>query len=260
MLSLRTKLLSKRVLNRLSSTNKVRNGGTVALTDFHNIPLSDDEVSYRTRMSRLSKEMLECNKLGIRCLSRIGFRLLDGTFVFGPIAVFPMTVLSWRVTSPDAITPESIEFFTLLEPRIDVLIIGAGDQKNVDPVRRRIAPFLKKKRIGFEVMNTEEAIPTFNFLNVENRCVAGGLFPPPELVVSKYEHGKAMSLLRSYDQLDVNPFFGGLDSTLDLKKDIIKRLWGEEELRNLEELEKPQPLRLQSQPSRKTIPAKGSTK
>lgn len=116
--------------------------------------LGDDQISHRTRLTRLSKEMLETKLVGIRCISRFGFRLIDNTFVFGPIAVFPMTVLSWRVPSPEHITEESVEFFTLLEPKIDVLVIGAGGRKNVDTVRKQVAPFLIRKKIGFEIMDT----------------------------------------------------------------------------------------------------------
>lgn len=83
----------------------------------------------------------------------------------------------------------------------------------------------------------EEAIPTFNFLNAERRYVAGALFPPPDLEISAVEHGRAMQLLKSFDELDVHPLLGGLYSTLDSRKDIIKKLWGERELKQLEAMD-----------------------
>lgn len=220
-----------------SFSRRIGSRDSAVLTDFHDIPLSDDQMSFRSRLTRLSNEMLESKKVGIRCISRFGFRLIDGTFVFGPVAVFPMTVLSWRVPTPAHITEESVEFFTLLEPKIDVLIIGAGGRMNVDSVRKRISRFLIKSKIGFEVMDTEEAVSTFNFLNGEHRCVAGALFPPPDLVVGSLEHGRAMELLKSYDELDIHPLLGGLESTLSIKKDIIKKLWGQDELKSLDVVE-----------------------
>ena len=106
--------------------------------------------------------MLESKRVGIHCLSRFGFRLIDGTFLYGPIAVFPMTVLSWRVLTTEDINEESVEFFTLLEPKLDVLIVGVGDRKHVDSVRKRIAPILIKNRIGLEIMDTVRLILYFN--------------------------------------------------------------------------------------------------
>lgn len=112
------------------------------------------DLSERTRMSYLSGDMMENNLVGIRTISRIGFRLFDGSFLYGPIAVFPKAALSWRVLSPDHINEESIEFFTLLEPKLDVLIVGVGDRQNIDPVRARITRLLSKHRIGLEIMDT----------------------------------------------------------------------------------------------------------
>lgn len=92
--------------------------------------------------------------IAIKCVSRYGFRLMNDVFVYGPVALFPKTVLSWRVRSPDEITPESVEFFTMLEPKLDVLVVGAGDRKYVDPVRLRIAPYLAQHNIGLEILHT----------------------------------------------------------------------------------------------------------
>ena len=91
--------------------------------------------------------------------------MFDGEFMYGPIAVFPKTVLSWRVLTSDDITPEALELFLLLQPKLDVLIIGAGDHKYVDKVRRKVAPILSKNRIGFEVMSTVIRNPSLSLLN-----------------------------------------------------------------------------------------------
>jgi len=54
----------------------------------------------------------------IATVSSVGFRLVDKSFLFGPIAVFPKTTLSWRVLSPSDITPESLELFFMLQPKV----------------------------------------------------------------------------------------------------------------------------------------------
>ena len=112
-------------------------------------------------VSFLTKDMNEAGLIGIRGLSSVGFRLYDGTFLYGPIAVFPKTVLSWRVISPDNITPDSLELFFMLQPKIDILIVGVGDRKDLDAVRNRIAPVVKKHNIGLEIMPTVSTSDSF---------------------------------------------------------------------------------------------------
>ena len=74
--------------------------------------------------------------------------------MFGPIAVFPKTVLSWRVLTPDDITEDSLCLFFLLQPKIDILVVGVGDRKNLDSVRKRVIPAVQKHRIGLELHTT----------------------------------------------------------------------------------------------------------
>lgn len=44
--------------------------------------------------------------------------------------------------------------FLILQPKLDVLILGVGSQKDVDVVRKNVVPTLNKHRIGHEIMNT----------------------------------------------------------------------------------------------------------
>jgi len=74
--------------------------------------------------------------------------------MYGPIAIFPKTVLSWRVPSPAEITPQSLELFFVLQPKLDILIVGVGEKRNVDPVRARIAAAISNRRIGYEILPT----------------------------------------------------------------------------------------------------------
>ncbi|XP_042221819.1 NADH dehydrogenase [ubiquinone] 1 alpha subcomplex assembly factor 3-like isoform X2 [Homarus americanus] len=115
--------------------------------------------------------------------SQVGFRLNNGMSVIGPIALFPKTVLSWRVRSSQDINEDSLSLFYLLEPRLDILVIGVGDQGcRVDT---RIIRFMKNKGVSLEILPTVSACTTFNFLNQERRYVAAALIPPVAISVNE---------------------------------------------------------------------------
>lgn len=128
----------------------------------------------KTTVSVLNKD--RGDMLLVDSYSTTGFRLNNGLFVFGPIALFPKSVLQWKVKSPDDITKEAFSLFTLLEPKIDVLVIGLGDSG--ETLDMSLIQYLRKRRIGVEVHPTSVACPTFNFLNVEDRNVAAAMIPP----------------------------------------------------------------------------------
>ncbi|SPP73155.1 blast:NADH dehydrogenase [Drosophila guanche] len=113
--------------------------------------------------------------------SQYGFRLNNDMVLIGPISVFPRSVLSWNVDTFEDINEESLSLFPTLDPKIDVLIIGIGDQSPTPTLSKRIVEFMKKYKINVEVLRTEQACATFNFLNAESRMVACALIPPLHL-------------------------------------------------------------------------------
>ncbi|XP_039480950.1 NADH dehydrogenase [ubiquinone] 1 alpha subcomplex assembly factor 3 [Drosophila santomea] len=117
--------------------------------------------------------------------SQYGFRLNNDMVLIGPISVFPRSVLSWNVNSFEDINEDSLSLFPTLEPKIDVLIIGIGDQAPPPALSKRIIEFMKKYKINVEVLRTEQACATFNFLNAENRMVACALIPPLHLTYNE---------------------------------------------------------------------------
>ncbi|XP_041081371.1 NADH dehydrogenase [ubiquinone] 1 alpha subcomplex assembly factor 3 [Polyodon spathula] len=75
------------------------------------------------------------------------------------------------------ISEDSLSLFYLLEPKIEILVLGTGDRvERLDP---RILGFMKK-RIAVEVQDTANACATFNFLTSERRITAARLIPPPQ--------------------------------------------------------------------------------
>ncbi|GMR49217.1 hypothetical protein PMAYCL1PPCAC_19412, partial [Pristionchus mayeri] len=215
---------------RLQLQQTVRRNASQAdngiLDSYHINPLTDSDMSQRTRVSYLSEDMMEAKQMGVRGLSCYGFRMIDGSFLYGPVALFPKTALSWRVQTPDDITPESLSLFAALEPKIDILVLGVGDKKNIDKVRARVHRFLQEHKIGLEISDTEDAMATFNWLNAEGRYVAAALYPPDDLMISNEEYGRAMSLLKNWDEVDENPLTVGLFASDNEYDDLVKKLWG----------------------------------
>lgn len=109
--------------------------------------------------------------------SKMGFRLNSGIFVMGPVAVFPQMVLQWDVVSAKDINPRSLSLFWLLEPKIEVLVIGVGDSDYLPNMDIKTRLFLKSKGLNVEVLPTPEAVASFNFMNVDYRNVAAALIP-----------------------------------------------------------------------------------
>lgn len=117
--------------------------------------------------------------------SQIGFRLNSGLRVMGPCAIFPRSVLHWNVRGVEDVSEDSLSLFTMLEPKLDLLVLGVGERENLGKINFNILKFLKSKRINVEILSTDQALATFNFLNSEKRFVAGA-FIPPSYVESNY--------------------------------------------------------------------------
>lgn len=114
--------------------------------------------------------------LMIDSYSPIGFLLNNGSRVVGPCAIFPRSILHWNVAEAADITEESLTLFTMLEPKIDILVIGKGEREGV--VDEQIIHFLRTHKINVEILPTDQACSTFNFLNSERRLCAAALIPP----------------------------------------------------------------------------------
>ncbi|KAF7665862.1 hypothetical protein LDENG_00129330 [Lucifuga dentata] len=144
------------------------------LSRAHRLGPSDDEMYQRTTVSVMQKD--QGNGLMIHSYSPRGFNI-DGNKVFGPCAVLPPAILQWNVGSYKDITEESISLFHMLEPRIEILVLGTGAR--LERINPAVLAFLKSRGIAVEVQDTPNACATFNFLASERRLVAAGLIPPP---------------------------------------------------------------------------------
>ncbi|CAJ1052085.1 NADH dehydrogenase 1 alpha subcomplex assembly factor 3 [Plectropomus leopardus] [Xyrichtys novacula] len=144
------------------------------LSRAHRLGPTDDEMYQRTTVSIMQKEA--GSGVMIHSYSDLGFNI-DGNRVIGPCAVLPPAILQWNVGSHKDITEESVSLFHMLEPRIEILVLGTG--AHVERINPSVLALLKKKGIAVEVQDTPNACATFNFLANERRVVAAGLIPPP---------------------------------------------------------------------------------
>jgi len=144
---------------------------------------SNYEGDGKTTVSILNREYKHL--IMINSYSKLGFRLNNGIFTIGPLAAFPRTVLQWNVKSINEMTPECLSLFCLLEPKLDILIIGTGDKKLM--LSKDVMQYLKANKIQPEIFATDQAVSIFNFLNTEGRCIAGAFIPPEEVVIYEEE-------------------------------------------------------------------------
>lgn len=77
-----------------------------------------------------------------------------------------------------------MSLFTVLEPKLDIIVLGVGDSVKDLELKKKIFPFMQKYKLNFEILPTEQACATFNFLNSEGRCVAGAMIPPQTINAS----------------------------------------------------------------------------
>lgn len=89
--------------------------------------------------------------------------------------------MSWNVEDISDISEEAFSLFSVVEPKLDILVLGVGDKVDNFNFYKKLLPFSKKFKIPFEILPTDQACATFNFLNSEGRYVAGAMIPPKSI-------------------------------------------------------------------------------
>lgn len=102
---------------------------------------------------------------------------INGNRVFGPCALLPQTVVQWNVGSHRDITEESFSLFWMLEPRIEIVVVGTGNK--TERLHPQVLQAMRQRGIAVEVQDTPNACATFNFLCHEGRVTGAALIPPP---------------------------------------------------------------------------------
>lgn len=113
--------------------------------------------------------------------SQVGFRLNNGIMVVGAMIIFPKTVLSWSISSVEEVNEDSLSLLHYLEPKMDIVVLGTGDEYAHAIFRKDAIRSLLLHRISIEAAPTEQACATYNFLVAEKRSVVGCFIPPSTL-------------------------------------------------------------------------------
>uniref|UniRef100_A0A8C9Q0W3 NADH dehydrogenase [ubiquinone] 1 alpha subcomplex assembly factor 3 n=1 Tax=Spermophilus dauricus TaxID=99837 RepID=A0A8C9Q0W3_SPEDA len=140
----------------------------------HRLSLADDELYQRTHISLLQREFPHI--MYIDSYNSRGFTI-NGNRVLGPCALLPHSVVQWNVGSHQNITEESFSLFWLLEPRIEIVVVGTGNR--TERLHSKVLQAIRQRGIALEVQDTPSACATFNFLCHEGRMTGAVLIPPP---------------------------------------------------------------------------------
>ncbi|KAI6051703.1 NADH dehydrogenase [ubiquinone] 1 alpha subcomplex assembly factor 3 [Marmota monax] len=140
----------------------------------HRLSLADDELYQRTHISLLQREFPHV--MYIDSYNSRGFTI-NGNRVLGPCALLPHSVVQWNVGSHQNITEESFSLFWLLEPRIEIVVVGTGNR--TERLHSKVLQAIRQRGIALEVQDTPSACATFNFLCHEGRMTGAVLIPPP---------------------------------------------------------------------------------
>ncbi|KAI5704689.1 hypothetical protein M8J75_007934 [Diaphorina citri] len=128
--------------------------------------------------------------------------LSNNSVVVGPLAVFNKCVFSWNILDDSDINMKSLSLFLHLEPKLDVLIIGLGDFKfnhtKLIPVINEV-----RKHCNVEVLPTERAIATFNFMVSEGRVAGAALVPPVRISFTEEDIQATKHQNRDVYKLDI---------------------------------------------------------
>lgn len=64
-------------------------------------------------------------------------------------------MLSWNVGSAEDINEDTLSLFCILEPKIDILVLGLGDMNVTPEFTKTILAFMRKYKINIELLTTE---------------------------------------------------------------------------------------------------------
>ena len=97
----------------------------------------------------------------------------------GTVLLLPQVSLLFHVNRLEELTPDSLEVLRLLDPPIEVLIVGTG--RTLQPLPPATEEWLAAHCIAPELSPSRHACSTFIFMGAEGRRVAAVLFPPVDL-------------------------------------------------------------------------------
>ncbi|KAI4493304.1 hypothetical protein M0802_009472 [Mischocyttarus mexicanus] len=131
----------------------------------------------KTTVTILNKH--EHSLLLINDYSQTGFTLNNGITMIGPMILFSKSLFFWNISSAKDINKDSLILFSVLEPKLDLLIIGLDDDYDFKFLTN-LRQIVKDLQINTEILPVAQACSIFNFVNIEKRYVAAALIPPKQ--------------------------------------------------------------------------------
>jgi uncharacterized protein len=98
-----------------------------------------------------------------------GFRL-GGLSNAGSLLITPTGARAFRAENISAVTSEQISALIAEKAAIDMVLIGTG--REMLPLPDDVAKRLRSEGMGFDIMNTNAAVRTYNVVLAEDRRVA----------------------------------------------------------------------------------------
>lgn len=158
----------------------------------------------------------------IKSFSQTSFLLHnDRIRIIGPAVFFPREVLHWNVKDFKDIDEASLSLFTLLDPKVDILLIGVGHK--VERLSQEAMNYLRGNKINFEILTTEKACALFNFLNGEKRQVVAAMIPPV-VIEDSMMLPEDTDTITFQQKLDVSSLW---DKNDDINQEFNKKTMGE---------------------------------
>lgn len=89
--------------------------------------------------------------------------------IVGPMVIFPRTVLQWNINTIEDIHEHSLSLLLAVEPKLEIVIIGVGDDDISPELSDRIHAIFKSTGIAVEVLQTKHVsiICSLCTLNIE---------------------------------------------------------------------------------------------
>mmetsp|Transcript_27167 Transcript_27167/g.52972 ORF Transcript_27167/g.52972 Transcript_27167/m.52972 type:complete len:282 (+) Transcript_27167:330-1175(+) len=101
--------------------------------------------------------------------------VVNQTFVEGAAILLPRMIVHWNVTEMSDITFESLSILRIMQDKPEMLLVGTG--RRVQRLPSELIDQIKKMGLQMEVMDSINAVATFNVLNEEGRQVVVALMP-----------------------------------------------------------------------------------
>ena len=112
---------------------------------------------------------------GIDTYTSKGF-VIGGVEYQGNVFLYQELSLLWGVKSVEEITPDALVAAHAVDPPPDILIVGCGNK--IEALSAETLDFFRNMETTLEVLDTPNAIATYNILVQEGRQVAAALLLP----------------------------------------------------------------------------------